>query len=306
METSLLTVVIANYNYGAFLESAILSVLQQCYTPIKDDLGRRVLPIKGSAATVELVICDAASTDNSLEIIKKYAGSLTWWCSEHDSGQSEAFNKGFKHGKGKYLTWLNADEQYLKGTLFALSERIKKKKYPPWITGNYVEFYTDSKRIRRVSWGPHFQPHFLTGKKRGGVAVFGPSSFIRRDVFEKIGPIDESLQYTMDLDYWTRLNLAGICQTRLNRMCWAFGVHPQSKSTGYWAQPENTLRSPGHKENVDREKKYDYHYKYSIRNPWYCVWLFFRILDGSLFVRAWKKFWLPGRVYDLESCTIAK
>ena len=52
----LISIVIANYNYGRFLEEAIQSVIAQ-------DMGDKV----------ELIICDAVSTDNSVEIIKKYA-----------------------------------------------------------------------------------------------------------------------------------------------------------------------------------------------------------------------------------------
>ena len=87
----ILSIVIANYNYGRFLEDAVRSVLLQ-------NMGDKV----------ELIICDAASTDNSVDIIKKYAGGLppnilrsewsgpdsklqtsnskliTWWCSEKD------------------------------------------------------------------------------------------------------------------------------------------------------------------------------------------------------------------------------
>jgi len=55
----ILSIVIANYNYGRFLEDAILSVLRQ-------EVGE----------VVELIICDAASTDNSVDIIKKYANGL--------------------------------------------------------------------------------------------------------------------------------------------------------------------------------------------------------------------------------------
>ena len=59
MEERLLSIVIANYNYGRFLESAINSILRQ-----------------EMADHVELIVCDAASTDNSVEIIKKYANGL--------------------------------------------------------------------------------------------------------------------------------------------------------------------------------------------------------------------------------------
>ena len=51
MNKPLLSIVIANYNYGRFLEDAIESVIAQ-------DMGEQV----------ELIVCDAASTDNSVEI----------------------------------------------------------------------------------------------------------------------------------------------------------------------------------------------------------------------------------------------
>ena len=59
MMDPLLSIVIANYNYGRFLEAAILSVVNQ-----------------HPGDEVELIICDAASTDNSVDVIRKYAGDL--------------------------------------------------------------------------------------------------------------------------------------------------------------------------------------------------------------------------------------
>ena len=62
----LLSIVIANYNYGRFLEEAIQSVVAQV---AGDEKG-------GMRDAVELIICDAASTDNSVDVIKKYANGL--------------------------------------------------------------------------------------------------------------------------------------------------------------------------------------------------------------------------------------
>ena len=141
----LFSIVIANYNYGRFLEDAIQSVIAQ-------DMNDQV----------ELIICDAASTDNSIDIIKKYAGGLppnisrsewtdsnaklqtsnsnliTWWCSEKDGGQSAAFNKGFSHACGKFLTWLNADDILLTGALKAICALHKKMPDAEWLTGSSV------------------------------------------------------------------------------------------------------------------------------------------------------------------------
>lgn len=287
---SLLTIVIANYNYGTFLENAILSVLQQCDSPRQDDSGRNVLPIIGTDDAVELIICDAASADNSVDVINRYADCLAWWCSEKDGGQSEAFNKGFSHGNGKFVTWLNADEEYLPGTFSALSHKVKANPSAKWISGNMLVFDYESRNINRVTWGPHFQPWFLI-RNRACIDVFGPSSFVRRDVYEQVGPINEKFHYSMDLEYWARLNMAGVRQTRLNHICWAFATHSNSKSQGSMS-PEQIAK--GHAENVARETVLGYKYKTSFKNLWYCVWILSRVLDGSLLVRFIKRRKLIG------------
>lgn len=288
----LLTIVIANYNYGRFIESAICSVIQQCATPIKYGSGSVCLPILGAPeAGVELMVCDAASNDNSVDIIRKYSDSLTWWCSEKDNGQSAAFNKGFSHSKGLYLTWLNADEEYLPGTFLALWAKVKKRNNARWITGNLLEFKEDSREIIRVSWGPHYQPFFLR-RNRACLDVFGPTSFIRRDLYDEIGPINERFHYSMDLEYWARITLAGVPQTRLNYVCWAFGVHPGSVSLGDMT-PEKI--AAGEAENRERATRLGYTYTNKITNVWYVIWMVCRILDGSLAVRAWKRFNYIGK-----------
>ena len=104
----LLSIVIANYNYGLFLEEAIRSVLVQ------------------KCPDVELLVVDGGSSDNSVEIIRRYSDDLAWWVSEKDRGQSNAFNKGFAHANGKYLTWLNADDVMPRGCLETITAEMRR------------------------------------------------------------------------------------------------------------------------------------------------------------------------------------
>ena len=108
-EAPFFSIVIVNYNYGRFLEAAILSILNQ------------------SCVDYELIVVDGGSTDNSVDIIRKYKNSISWWCSEKDNGQSHAFNKGFAHANGRFLTWLNADDLLMPGTLAAAKKKLLKK-----------------------------------------------------------------------------------------------------------------------------------------------------------------------------------
>lgn len=273
----LLSIVIANYNYGRFLSDAIESILAQCDAPLKDPLGCTILPIRGCKEAVELIICDAESTDNSVDIIRKYERSISWWCSEKDGGQSAAFNKGFSHAHGEWLTWLNADDIYLKEALRTFSQLVNRHPEAQWITGNKVAFDSQTGKIVQVFWGPHYQPPLLKRRKAFS-AVFGPTTFFRREVYVKMGPIDECLHYAMDSEYWARFTLSGIRQTRLNHFCWGFRYHDASKTAGLQTDSVTKLRT---EETMYWRSKLAFSYRQSLFNPWYLTWCLWRVVDGS-------------------------
>lgn len=293
MNNTILSVVIANYNYGHFLPCAIESIIRQCGEPVQSE-GRTVLPVKGTDKCIELIICDARSSDDSVQVIINYSKYLTWWCSEKDNGQSAAFNKGFSHANGEWLTWLNADEEYLPGTFLALCRKSERHKNAKWITGNMFSFDTNTRQILSVNWGPHCQPALFTGN-RACLAVFGPSSFFRAEVYREIGPINESFHYSMDLEYWARMTLAGIRQTRLNRICWAFRVHPRSISQGEMSMKKI---AEGRAENMARRDVLGYTYEVSFCNPWYALWILMRVFDGSLLMRWIMRLKFTGRKFN--------
>jgi glycosyltransferase involved in cell wall biosynthesis len=90
-----ITIVTPSYNQGQYLEDTIASVLGQNYP------------------NLEYMVLDGGSSDNSLEIIKKYENHLAFWVSERDGGQSAAINRGFGAATGDILAWLNSDDMYL-------------------------------------------------------------------------------------------------------------------------------------------------------------------------------------------------
>ena len=233
----LLSIVIANYNYGRFLEEAIQSVVAQ-----------------GMEGKVELIICDAASTDNSVDVIKKYANGLppntsydewisqpnlqpptpnsqllTWWCSEKDGGQSAAFNKGFAHAKGRFLTWLNADDVLLPGTIKKLKCAINEYPDCEWFVGGC--FWLDhSMKILNCGRG---RPFSEIRAKCGSVGVWGPSSFFTKMLFDSVGGIDERFHYAMDNDLWHKFAyLKGKKYRPFIKYAWGLRMHPDAKMSG--------------------------------------------------------------------------
>ena len=215
-----LSIVIANYNYGRFLAEAIESVLSQ------------------SCQNFELIVCDAASTDNSVEVIRKYSDRIAWWCSEPDGGQSAAFNKGFSHAKGRFLTWLNADDVMMPGTLKAFTDAIAKNPKQEWFVGG-VMWLTKDMRVIRCGRGRHMS---RVRAEHGQVNVCGPSSFFSRELYERAGKIDERHHYTMDTDLWLRFALNEKQSfVPFVRYAWGLRLHEDAKMSGHNFNPDGTL-----------------------------------------------------------------
>lgn len=263
-----LSIVIANYNYGRFLERAITSVLNQ-----------------GLSDEVELIVCDAKSTDNSVEIIRKFADQIAWWCSEPDKGQSDAFNKGFAHARGKYLTWLNADDILMPGCLRKIIDSMNAHPDDDWFTGNFFRF-TPNGRVIEIGWGTNYYPRFLQ-RVGSPVAVFGPTSFFSKRAYEHVGKIDEMLHLAMDVDLWQRMMLAGLKQRRVRSLCWGFRMHDASKTAeydGHNMDPKLKNRLKGEAGYI--QQKNGYHLSKFLH---WCTYVW-RVIDGSLFVRLYLKF----------------
>lgn len=254
-----ISIVIANYNFGHLLPATIESILHQdC-----DDY--------------EIIVVDGGSTDNSVDVIKQYANHISWWVSEPDSGQSNAFNKGFAHAKGRFFTWLNADDILLPGTIKAVKSTLVSHPEAAWATGNLVRFLHKDGKIIEAPWGPHILPNWLQGKGRV-VVFYGPTTFWSREAYQAIGLINEELHLAMDVDYWSRLNDAGYRQVRVNHACWGFRMHEDSK-TAEFGEHEKSNKN---KLLMQREKEYLMRNHSTPKKIWRYMGLLMRLLDGSI------------------------
>lgn len=235
MRSPLLSIVIANYNYGRFLEEAIQSVLSQSY----DDY--------------ELIIVDGGSTDNSVEIIKKYADKIAWWCSEKDKGQSDAFNKGFAHARGRFLTWLNADDVMLPGVVQALKEAVERYPVCDWFVGGC--FWLDP-QMRIVNCG-RGRPFSELRYREGIVSAWGPSSFFTKRLLDCVGGVDVRFHYMMDSDLWLRF--AYKANARYRPFCnyaWGLRLHPAAKMSSHNFTATGELVIGSHSQNGIEHKNF--------------------------------------------------
>ena len=212
------SIVIANYNHGRYISFAIESVINQSFK------------------NFELIIIDAQSTDNSLEVIHNYKDKISWWVSEPDSGQSEAFNKGFNKAKGKFIFWLNADDIILKDSLQNLYSSIIKDNFENhWYSANTI-FFDENGLIKKCTNGPKWNDFLI---KKSPLSVYGPSSIFSKEIFDAVSGFDEELHFGMDTDLWYRFKSKGYKFKKINKYFWGFRVHNDSKTSHAFLTEKN-------------------------------------------------------------------
>lgn len=209
MNSLLVSVIVPSYNQGQYIGATIDSILQQDYP------------------NLECIVMDGGSTDTTVDVLKRYDDSRLTWVSEKDHGQSDAINKGMRVAKGDLLTFINSDDLLLPGALSQIVRYFEQHPNTDAIFGDVQLIAADGSPIGIMQG----QPFDLEAALTGGQPVTQQGSVWRRSVTEKIGLLDDALHFTMDLDYWLRIALAGLRLDYVPGMRAAFRRHATSKST---------------------------------------------------------------------------
>lgn len=187
-----ISLVTPSYNQGEFLEETILSVLDQNYPAL------------------EYIVIDGGSSDNSLEILKKYDKHLHYWVSEQDEGQYHAINKGFAIATGDVFAWLNSSDFYLPWTLKTVGSIFQEKPEVSWLTTlNKLSFSEDGFCVNTRQVPAYSREAFLDGcylpiwpRNLGWVQQ--ESTFWRSELWQKAGGLNAAYRYAADFDLWCK------------------------------------------------------------------------------------------------------
>ncbi len=200
------SVVTPSYNQAQFLEQTIQSVLGQNYP------------------NLEYMIVDGASTDGSVDIIRRYADRLSWWVSEKDHGQSEAVNKGFARATGEFVGWLNSDDLYQPGAITAAVEAFQAHPEAGLIFSDVLAIDADNRVLNLMRSGDWGLDELMTFH-----ILYQPGVFMRRAVLEQAGYLDPTYHYLLDPQLWLRMvQIAPMVYVRKTLAAGRF--HPQAKN----------------------------------------------------------------------------
>jgi len=181
MVEPLVTIAVPSFNQGGFLDDALASIFQQ-------------------DVPVEVFVLDGGSSDNSLDVIRKWEHRLSGWRSHADDGQAAAINEGITLGRAPYVCWLNSDDWFLPGGLAKLLGELEKYSDVPVVYGRSWNVVEKSGR-RYPVWVEPFNERRLALR----CIISQPATLIRRSAWEAVGGVDAKLHMAMDYDLWWRL-----------------------------------------------------------------------------------------------------
>ena len=203
-----ISIVTPSFNQGNFLEQTILSIINQNYP------------------NLEYIIIDGGSTDNSVDIIKKYEKYITYWVSEKDNGQTDAINNGFKIATGDIINWINSDDVLAKNSLNSISKYFLLNPKTDIVFGkcplidendNIIKHRNIISFSSKALWAP-------------SATLIQPATFFRKLILEEIGYLDQSINFVMDQDLYLRMDLANKNFSKVNFIIAYFRIHTNAKS----------------------------------------------------------------------------
>jgi glycosyltransferase involved in cell wall biosynthesis len=179
----LVSVIVPSYNQGRFLDEALRSIFDQEYP------------------RTEVIVQDGGSSDESVDVIRRYQDRLGRWRSQPDGGQAAAIQEGVAQARGDLVAWLNSDDYYCEDALWRVARAWLRQPGLGLYVGNGL-------RLRDGSLQPFCRRHLALDRRalREGLDyVLQPATFFSREAWNAVGGLDPALRYCMDWDVILRI-----------------------------------------------------------------------------------------------------
>jgi len=199
-----LSIVLATWQAASSLDACLRSTVEQSFVDW------------------ELLVVDGASTDGTVDVIRRFEDHIAWWHSEKDDGIYDAWNKGLAHARGEYVCFIGADDKWADAaSLSRLFDAIGKNEYDLVTSqGNSYNSTTDKsfrfgsawdfKRIgpRTIICHPGLLPSLIIGMDGVSRQNVGKRLKEQREVLSRCKRYGPLRAYVNWVGKWVRIPIA--------------------------------------------------------------------------------------------------
>ena len=178
-----ISVVIPSWNQGRFIDRTLLSILKQDYP-----------------GSIEIIVSDGGSTDETVEVLKKYGDRLIWW-SARDAGFVDAVTKGVARATGEILAIQSSDDYYLPGAFRAMAAGFQQHPDVSFVSGGEYAIDLPGNVVSSGSPRGPITPRSILFE------AIPPqhATFVKRKFFEETGGMRREVDMCADIDQWYRV-----------------------------------------------------------------------------------------------------
>jgi glycosyltransferase involved in cell wall biosynthesis len=203
------SVVIPTLNQAETIEDTLLSLIHQNYP------------------NLEIIVADGGSSDATASVLNRYREHLNALLPGPDKGQSDAINKGFARASGDIFFWLNSDDYLLPGALWRVAASFQADANLEFVVGAGDVISLDHQFLRHIPPMAMDEATMLNWKNDQW--VMQQCCFWTKELWQRVGGVDEQLHLLMDYDLWFRFSRRTIA-TMINEKLAVMRYYPETKT----------------------------------------------------------------------------
>lgn len=202
-----ISVVVPSFNQGNFLPATLESIVSQGYP------------------NLELIVMDGGSSDDSVDVIRRYESKISYWQSQPDGGQTDALIQGFSRATGDIFCWINSDDLMLNNSMHHVARVLDGDARLGAVYGDTIWIDREGRTLRQqreMGFNRFIWLHTYN-------YIPGMSMYWRRSVYEQVGGLNSKFNLAMDSDLWLRMSR--VCEFGHVRAFWsAMRFYPEQKN----------------------------------------------------------------------------
>jgi len=203
------SVVIPTLNQAETIEDTLLSLIHQNYP------------------NLEIIVADGGSSDATASVLNRYREHLNAVLPGPDKGQSDAINKGFARASGDIFFWLNSDDYLLPGALWRVAASFQADSNLEFVVGAGDVISLDHQFLRHIPPMAMDEASMLNWKNDQW--VMQQCCFWTKELWQRVGGVDEQLHLLMDYDLWFRFSRITIA-AMINEKLAVMRYYPETKT----------------------------------------------------------------------------